>query len=65
MRRCCYHLIGDPIRFLFVAIARLVNLEFGLQTHSIHFAALAAFATRHRVIAAGAFARRPIATLSL
>jgi xanthine dehydrogenase molybdopterin-binding subunit B len=54
MRRRRQHLLGHPIRFLFVDIARLVNLEFGLQTQSLLFAALAALATRHRVIAAGA-----------
>ena len=48
------HLIGNPVRFLFVDITRVVNLEFGLQTQSLLFAALAALATRHRVIA-GAF----------
>ena len=32
--RRCQHLIGDPIRFLFVDITRLVDLEFGLQTNA-------------------------------
>jgi hypothetical protein len=53
MRPRCQHLIGDPIRFLFVDIPRLVNLEFGLQTKSVLFPTLAAFAPRHRVIGAG------------
>jgi len=42
MRRRCQNLIGNPIRFLFVAIPRLINLEFGLQTKSLLFAALLA-----------------------
>ena len=56
MCRRCHHLIGDPVRFLFVDIARLVNLEFGLQTQSLLFAALLAFAASHRLISACAFA---------
>ena len=56
MRRRCHHLIGDPVRFLFVDIPRLVDLEFGLQTQSLLLAALRALAARHRVIAAGALA---------
>jgi hypothetical protein len=54
MRLYCHHLIGDPICFPFVDIARLADLEFRLQTGSFLLAALAAFATRRRVIAAGA-----------
>jgi hypothetical protein len=46
MRRRCHHLIGNPIRFLLVDIARLVNLEFGLQTPSLLLAALLA-CTQH------------------
>ncbi len=49
MRRRCHHLIGDPVRFLFVDIPRLVNLEFGLQTQSLLFAALAAFPTCRKI----------------
>jgi hypothetical protein len=37
-----HHLIGDPIRFLFVDIARFINREFGLQTKSLLLAALLA-----------------------
>jgi hypothetical protein len=47
----CHYLIGDPVRFLFVDIPRLVYREFGLQTKPLVFAALHAFSTRNRVIA--------------
>jgi hypothetical protein len=56
MRWRCHHLIGNPIRFLFVNVPWLVNLEFGLQTESLLFVALRASAAIHRVIAAGALA---------
>jgi hypothetical protein len=42
MRRRCQNLVGNPIRFPFVDIRRLINLEFGLQTKSLLFAALLA-----------------------
>jgi len=42
MRRRRHYMIGDPVRFLFVDIARFVNLEFGLQTQSLLLAALLA-----------------------
>jgi hypothetical protein len=51
----CQHLIGDPIRFLLVDIARLVNREFGLWSQSLLIVALLAFAAAHCVISAGAF----------
>jgi hypothetical protein len=51
-----HYMIRDPVRFLFVDMARLVNREFGLQTQSVLFAALGAFATRQRVVVASAFA---------
>jgi len=31
MRWRCHHPIGDPVRFLFVSTARLVDCELGLQ----------------------------------
>src|SRR2546430_13212057 len=55
MCRRCQHLSSDPVCFPFVDIARLVNLEFGLQTQSLLLAALAAFPTWRR-IPAGALA---------
>jgi hypothetical protein len=54
-------LIGDPVRFLFVYVTRLVYLEFGLQTQSLLFAACLTLAARYRVVAAGAFALKKAA----
>jgi hypothetical protein len=48
--------ISHPIRLSLVAIIRLIDLEFGLQTQALLPAALLALATRHRAITAGAFA---------
>src|SRR5574337_770832 len=56
MSRCCHHLIGDSIRFLFVDITRLVDPELALQTPSLFFAAFRALTTPHCVSAASAFA---------
>src|SRR5712664_2164880 len=56
MYRRRQHLMGDPVCFLFVDISGLANLEFGLQTQSLLFAAFAALATRGAVIATRAFA---------
>src|SRR5829696_2972543 len=56
MRRRYQNLIGDPVRFLFVAIPRPINLEFGLQTKSLLFAALGAFSGQSRCSTAGTLA---------
>jgi hypothetical protein len=56
LRRHSDHLIGDLVSFLFISITWLVNHEFRLQAQSLLFATLTAFATCHRVIAAGASA---------
>jgi hypothetical protein len=56
MYRRRHHLIGNPVRFLFENIPRLVNLKLCLQTNSLHFAALLALTARQSMIAAGACA---------
>jgi hypothetical protein len=43
MCRRCHHLIGDPVRFSFVDIPRLVHREVVLQTQTLLPALLAFF----------------------
>jgi hypothetical protein len=49
-------LIGDPVRFLLVDVTGLIDLQLGLQTKSLLFAALFAFPTQAGRAATGALA---------
>ena len=55
MRRRYHHLVGNAVRFLFVAIAGLINLKLGLQTQSLFLAALFTLAIQTSEAAAGTF----------
>jgi hypothetical protein len=61
IRRRCRHLIGDPVRFLFVLIPRLANRKLVLPSRSLLPAGLLASAIDHRVASTRALALEQMA----